>query len=180
MPPGTISRSAWRAEQTAGGLIDLCPMSRGQGGRQTRFSDYDPALKNRPRAAPSLVCGPSFSLLSCQPPSAAPCWRSLLPRSSSAMPLRDCLMMQPRRSPELHHPRGMPRSARIRYRPSAHARRRSPSEPSACRIDGEARPPRPASTAPGSSTGRTGGSASNFHTARTRCMNWAGRWHVRR
>jgi murein DD-endopeptidase len=36
-------------------------MSRGQGGRQPQFSDYDPALKNRPRAAPSRVCGPSFS-----------------------------------------------------------------------------------------------------------------------
>jgi hypothetical protein len=147
-------------------------MPRGQGGRQAQFSHYDPALKNRPRAAPSGVCGPSFSLLSCRPPSAALCWRSLLPRSSSAAPPQGCPVRQPRRS-RGPHPRGMLRGARIRYRPSAHVRRRSPSEPSACRIDGEARHPPPGSTARGSSTGRTGGWASSFHTAPTRSMNLA-------
>ena len=90
-------------------------MPRGQGGRQAQVSDYDPALKNRPRAAPSGVCGPSFSLLSCRPPSAAPCWRSLLPRSSSAAPLHGWPVMQARRSPG-PHPRGMLQDTRIRMR----------------------------------------------------------------
>jgi hypothetical protein len=36
-------------------------MSQAQkGGRQRPFPDYDPALKNKPRALPSLACGPPF------------------------------------------------------------------------------------------------------------------------
>ncbi len=127
-----------------GAVADATSASRG---RQRSFSHYDPTLKNRPGAARSPDLQPVVLSPPCRPPSAAPCWRSHLPRSSSPMPVQVRGRMQPPPSPGRHRI-AMVRSLRFRSRPSASARQRSPSERLACPIDGEAPRPPAASTAP--------------------------------
>lgn len=136
------------------GLRDLWLMPRASpGGRQRLLSDYDPTLKNRSRAAQLPFLRPVVLSPPCRPPSTALCWRSHLSRSCSAALayLAGWRVLPPRRPGR----RDTVRPRRFRGQPSVSARRRSHSRRSGSRIAGEARPPL-VSTAPGSSTGRTG------------------------